>query len=362
MDFYACLLYFDLTNLGVTMSRTPNDLYKAAGVNIEAGEKLASWLSESGDSANLGIGKPLAGLGNFAGLFKPDFKNFKSPVLVSSTDGVGTKILLGLEHDKVDGLGIDLVAMCVNDLYTIGALPLFFLDYFATGQLSEPQFKKVLTSIKEGLKTCKTPLLGGETAEMPGLYSLNHFDLAGFVVGVVDEESVLGAHNVQIGDKVIAICSEGFHSNGFSLIRQWLKETKPTQLLLDRLLQPTKIYSELVDIFPNAKALGLNALANITGGGISGNLCRVLPDGTAAELTRNLPTPDWMKEFIFQHAPSLFDVEHVLNLGVGMTAVVSSDTSAAFMQACRSADLQVHEIGKITNLNNPAAKALVKYV
>ena len=343
------------------MTSTTNDLYKKAGVNIEAGDHLAGWLAKTNNIPTSGLGQTLGGIGNFAGLFKPDFKKFKSPVLVSSTDGVGTKILLASEQNKFDGIGMDLVAMCVNDLYTIGAEPLFFLDYYATGKLDSDQFKAVLSSIKEGLKICKTPLLGGETAEMPGLYGFNHFDLAGFVVGVVEEDRILGAKFVQSGDKLIALASQGFHSNGFSLVRQWLKKTKPSQLLLDQCLQPTKIYAELVEIFPQAEKLGLHALANITGGGISGNLPRVLPDGMEAKITKNLPTPEWMKEFILQNTKSIFDVEEVFNLGVGMIAVVSQKTSGEFLKTCQSLDLEAVEIGEIVSLNSNAP-AKVHYV
>ena len=196
------------------MSEEKN-LYREAGVNISQGDALVSWLQEDKSENKHSLGDVVSGIGGFSALFRPNFSGMKDPLIVSGTDGVGTKVLLGIETDKLEGLGIDLVSMCVNDLYTIGAQPLFFLDYYATGVLDENQFKRILTGIKRGLKQCNTMLLGGETAELPGLYQKGHFDLAGFIVGVVDGEKRIHPGLVTEGDVIISFASSGFHSNGY---------------------------------------------------------------------------------------------------------------------------------------------------
>jgi phosphoribosylformylglycinamidine cyclo-ligase len=324
------------------------DHYKGAGVDTEKGDAVVEWLQtrQQGFKHPRGLGFVRDGIGGFAGLFKINFSGMRDPQLVASTDGVGTKLLLGIETDLVSGLGQDLVAMCVNDLYTVGATPLFFLDYYATGALDTAQFKLVLESIQNSCKACHMALLGGETAEMPGLYGARHFDLAGFVVGVVDEPKRLGAHRVKAGDRLIALASSGFHSNGYSLIRKWLNKEKNSDLV-SKLMTPTKLYSEIPDLverFPE----GLRALANITGGGISGNLPRVLPESMTAMINRDaVPTPDWMRSFIESHVPSLDEVEPVFNLGCGMIAVVSDKDSAAFQEFARELGLGPRDIGSV---------------
>ena len=337
-----------------------SEAYKSAGVDTAKGDALADWLA-AGDKKPFihprGLGQLSAGIGGFAGVFDIDFKGLSKPQLVASTDGVGTKLLLAIEEDTTDGLGQDLVAMCVNDLYTVGAVPLFFLDYYATGQLSEDQFKKVLTGIKKSCQICSMALMGGETAEMPGLYGRGHFDLAGFVVGVVDDSKRLGAHRTQEGDVLVSLQSTGFHANGFSLIRTWL--TKNPQLrtteLMHHLLTPTRLYPEVIALADKFKD-AFHALANITGGGISGNLPRVIADNLQADiLFSKIPTEQWMTDFINHAGSTPKEVEPVFNLGIGMIAVVGREVADTFVQAATDAKLGPKIIGELTATKGPAS-------
>jgi phosphoribosylaminoimidazole synthetase len=238
--------------------------------------------------------------------------------------------------------------MCVNDLYTLGARPLWFLDYYATGKLDPIQFKSVLTGIQKSVKHCGALLLGGETAEMPGLYGKGHFDLAGFVVGVVDGKKMLGPKNVKNGDALISLASSGFHSNGYSLIRKWLSEKPGSPELLKSLMTPTRLYSEIPDLLDQVGTDVFHALANITGGGISGNLPRVLPPWAKAKIDLNsIPTPPWMKEFMASHGSTPASLEAVFNLGCGMIAVVDSEKSLEFLSKAKSLGLNCQSIGSI---------------
>ena len=328
------------------------DLYKKSGVDIDVGDSLVSWLqSDKGQEFSLPEGRPLAGLGGFSGLFGIDFSGMEKPVLVAGTDGVGTKLLLALEHDLLGGVGIDLVAMCANDLYCVGAKPLFFLDYYASGKLDRVQFQAVLSGIKMGLQKCSAYLLGGETAELPGLYQGRHFDLAGFIVGCVDQNKILGPQLVCSGDRLIAIHSSGFHSNGYSLIRSWLAETNAVdQDLVNHLLMPTEVYGAIPGILPKLPSGSLHALANITGGGLSGNLVRILSKNLDCNVdVSSLPTPKWMSDFILAHVSSLLEVESVLNLGVGMVAAVSREAVSEFQECCKDVGYQTTEIGEVVS-------------
>ncbi len=335
-----------------SVSDSKSKEYEKAGVSVERGDELATWLGqETKTKATNPLGKVVAGIGDFAALFQPDFSSFTKPLLVSSTDGVGTKLLLALENEKLDTIGIDLVAMCVNDLYCCGAQPLFFLDYFATGKLDTAQFKQVLLGIKSGLDRCQTALVGGETAEMPGLYQKGHFDLAGFVVGVVDAPKRLGAHLVKKGDSLLALESSGFHSNGFSLIRKWLGD-KPGQgeKFRSKLLEPTRIYSFLPQILKELPWGSIHAMANITGGGLSGNLCRIMPENLQADILQSsLKTQAWMADFLRQNgASNPLDYEGVFNLGVGMVISVSDDFKDEITEKI-SKFCPCYEIGRVVD-------------
>jgi phosphoribosylformylglycinamidine cyclo-ligase len=323
------------------------DLYKESGVDVAKGDALVDWL-QSRKADQVKGGEVVSGIGGFAALFRPDFSGMEDPLLVSGTDGVGTKVLLGIEHDQLEGLGVDLVAMCVNDLYTVGGHPLFFLDYYATGILDEKQFKAILSGIRKGLAQSSAALLGGETAELPGLYEKGHFDLAGFVVGVVDGEKRLRPELVQKGDKLIALNASGFHSNGYSLVRKWLAEKPVDQATLNLILEPTKIYYEVPELLKRLGWGPLHGLANITGGGISGNLPRVLPEGLDPQIDpKKIPTPDWMRAFYESHGARFEDVEGVFNMGAGMIAVVAADAEVKFHQICKDLGLGSATIGQM---------------
>jgi phosphoribosylformylglycinamidine cyclo-ligase len=332
------------------MNESNRELYKNAGVDVEKGDGLVSWLNEKNQEnvASSKYGEVVSGIGGFSALFRPNFSQMKDPLLVSGTDGVGTKVLLGLEHNAIQGLGIDLVAMCVNDLYTIGGRPLFFLDYYATGTLNSEQFKQVLTGIKLGLKQADTLLLGGETAELPGLYANNHFDIAGFVVGVVDGEKKLGAENVKHGDLLYAFESSGFHSNGYSLLRSWVTKKSFNDATIAKLLEPTKIYYEWPKILDAIEDNSVHAVAHITGGGISGNITRVLPEGATAVIKQSdLPTPDWMQA-IFHDCDASFEmVEGIFNMGVGMISCVDPAAKTQFEALAKSNGIKAHPIGYV---------------
>jgi phosphoribosylformylglycinamidine cyclo-ligase len=306
------------------------DFYRSSGVDIDKGDHLVDWLQADKSSKNHRYGSVISGIGGFAALFRPNFKDFVDPLIISCTDGVGTKLLLSIENDALEGCGVDLVAMCVNDLYCLGGRPLFFLDYYATGVLNERQFQQIITGIRKGLAQSECLLLGGETAELPGLYQHGHLDLAGFVVGVVDQPKMLGPHLVCEGDLIYGLRSSGFHSNGYSLVRKWLTpELK--QKYLPKVLEPTSIYSELPMLVDRLGNSVIHAAANITGGGISGNVSRVIGDGLCATIdAERLETPTWMVEYIKFHTPDPLDLESTFNLGLGMALIIDSKSAKVF--------------------------------
>ncbi len=290
--------------------------YKDSGVDVDAGDRLVSWL-QADQRQQPWQSRILDGMGGFAALFRGDFPEMKKPVLVACTDGVGTKVLLASEYQRMQGVGQDLVGMCVNDLICTGGMPLFFLDYYAVGKLDETQAQAFLTSVREACSEAECALIGGETAEMPGVYQVGHFDCAGFAVGVVDEDRRLGAHRVRPGDVAIGVSSNGFHSNGYSLLRKiFAADVGPW---LDTLLKPTALYVKL------AKALGqeslVHALAHITGGGME-NLPRVLPAGVHLKLRRW----QWPEAFVEVHkrtGMSEIEMLQTLNCGVGLCVFTS---------------------------------------
>ena len=333
-------------------------LYKEAGVDIEKGDKLVEWL-QSDKSRDKVAGEVVSGIGGFAALFRPDFSGMEDPLLIAGTDGVGTKVLLGIETGMLEGLGIDLVSMCVNDLYTIGGKPLFFLDYYATGTLDEEQFKSVLKGIKKGLATSNALLLGGETAELPGLYEKGHFDLAGFVVGVVDGKKKLEPSMVKAGDVLIALEASGFHSNGYSLVRKWLSDNPVDDAMMSKIMEPTRIYHEVPELLEKLGHGSVHALANITGGGISGNLPRVMPDDVICEIDPSaIPTPRWMQEFCDMNGANFRDVEPVFNMGAGMVAAVAAEKANEFIEFSKELGLNSVVVGKVLD---GQGKAVVNY-
>lgn len=325
--------------------------YRAAGVDIDAGEALIERIKPH--AASTRRAEVLTGLGGFASLFRFPAERYRDPVLVAGTDGVGTKLSLALATDRIDGLGRDLVAMCVNDVAVTGAEPLFFLDYFATGKLDPEQGERLIAGIAAGCRDAGCALVGGETAELPGLYSGRDFDLAGFCVGAVEREAILDGTAVKPGDAVLGITSSGPHSNGYSLIRHVLSnsgaalgETLAGRTLADWLLEPTVIYVRairaLLDTVP------VHALAHITGGGLTDNLPRVLPAGCGVRIdTGAWPRPpifDWLRE---RGDISEAELYRVFNMGIGLTVVLPADAAKASIAALDKLSLKAWRIGHI---------------
>ncbi len=277
----------------------------------------------------------LGGLGGFAGLFKLDLTRYTKPVLASSTDGVGTKIAIAQAANRHDTIGIDLVAMVIDDLVVVGAEPLFMSDYIATGKVDPEKIASIVSGIAEGCVRAGCALVGGETAEHPGVMPADDYDVCGTGVGVVDEDRVLGAHRITQGDVLIALGSSGLHSNGYSLVRHVLFERAGLHLddcpeplggrsLVDELLEPTRIYA--LDCLALAEQVDAHGFAHITGGGLAGNLVRVLPDHLDAVVDRSTWSPQPIFDLIARSGPvGLDQLELTFNLGVGMIAVVPAE-------------------------------------
>ena len=313
--------------------------YEAAGVDITAGNQLIEAIKPIVKQTHRS--EVIGGLGGFAGLFQLPIDRYQQPILVSCTDGVGTKLKLAIELDQHDTIGIDLVAMCANDLIACGAEPLFFLDYYATGKLQVATGRRIIAGIAEGCKQAGMALIGGETAEMPGMYNKEDYDLAGFCVGIVEKANLIDANRVRSGDILIALAASGFHSNGYSLIRSILADANCnlTEMLNEiplgeQLLIPTRIYVKAIQAL--LQQITLHGIAHITGGGITENLPRVLPSDLAANINRN----SWKLPPLFQWLQQLGKVEldhffRVFNCGVGMILVVDPkdvDLTLALLQ------------------------------
>lgn len=298
----------------------------------------------------------MAGLGGFGALFDLKQTKYTDPVLVSGTDGVGTKLILAIESGLHTTVGIDLVAMCANDLVVQGAEPLFFLDYFASGKLDVGVAEDVVSGIAEGCRQAGAALIGGETAEMPGMYGPGHFDLAGFCVGAVERTEVLPKPNVGAGDIVLGLASSGVHSNGFSLVRKIVERARlnwsdvapfdPSQSLAEAFLTPTRMYVK--SCLAAIDAGGVKALAHITGGGLSENLPRVLPDDTAVRLNAadwpGLPVFKWLKE---QGGVAESEMFRAFNTSIGMAIIVEPDHVDGVTHALTEAGESVYQIGVI---------------
>ena len=308
--------------------------YKDSGVDITKGNQLIEKIKPIAKSTlRQGV---LAGLGGFGAMFEIPIDRYKNPVLISGTDGVGTKLMVAEMLNKHDTIGIDLVAMCVNDLIVQGAEPLFFLDYYATGSLNEDVATSVISGIGEGCIQSGCALIGGETAEMPGMYKGEEYDLAGFCVGIVEKNQIIDGSKVSAGDQIIALGSSGPHSNGYSLIRKVLEKSKPNSSQLDSLIVPTKIYvKSILSLIQN---LPVHAISHITGGGLLENIPRVLPKNLAANLDQN----SWELPHIFKWLQSegnidMMEMYRVLNCGVGMVVIVPkalSDEAIKILKSC----------------------------
>jgi len=328
--------------------------YRDAGVDIEAGEQLVERIKPLAQSTR--SEHVLGSLGGFAGLCSVP-SDIEDPVLVSGTDGVGTKLKLAFELGRHDTIGIDLVAMCVNDIITVGARPLFFLDYFATSKLDVDQGEAVVKGIAEGCRQSECALLGGETAELPGFYASGEYDLAGFAVGVVSRKRIIDGKAARLGDQVIGIASSGLHSNGFSLARRVLLdgdaplslhdpfESGPT--LGDALLRPTRIYVKAARL---ALEHDVHAMCHITGGGLPENLPRVTPEGLGIAIDPTSWTPDPMFTLI-QERGGVADAEmrRTFNMGVGFTMVVAPERTASLVEALNASGERAFVMGAIAD-------------
>ncbi|MFW2831078.1 phosphoribosylformylglycinamidine cyclo-ligase [Sphingomonas sp. ID0503] len=328
--------------------------YARAGVSIDAGNALVRAIAPLARSTR----RPGADaeLGGFGGFFDLRAAGYKDPLLVAANDGVGTKLKLAIEHDVHSGVGIDLVAMCANDIIVQGAEPLFFLDYFATGKLDAGVAERVVSGIAEGCRVAGCALIGGETAEMPGMYAPGDYDLAGFCVGAVERDHVLDAGRVKAGDVILGIASSGVHSNGFSLVRRlaadkgW-KLNRPAlfdqdALLIDALMVPTKIYVK--PLLPLVRGGKINALAHITGGGLLENIPRVLPDHLHAVVDADAwEQPRLMAFLQAQGHIEPEEMARTFNCGIGMAAVVSPDVADDVIRALEEAGETAFAIGRI---------------
>lgn len=330
--------------------------YKDAGVDIAKADGFVQNIKDYAKATH--NPQVLAGIGGFAGLFAPDLSGMKRPVLVGATDGIGTKLSLALTANHITTLGQDLVAMCVNDLICCGAKPLFFLDYFATSQLDTEQLAALVKSLSETLQDIDCALLGGETAEMPGLYQKNDFDMAGFAVGLVDQERILdGPRHVQNGDVILGLASSGLHSNGFSLVRKIIEvanlDLKQTydfapNGLFQTLLEPTKIYVN--PILKLLQTFDVSALAHITGGGLTENLPRVFADDLQAVIdSTTWPTPPLFEFLQNQGNVANDEMFKVFNMGIGFCLIVKPDIAEDVKTFLVKEGETVFEIGKIQN-------------
>ena len=338
--------------------------YEDAGVSVERGNQLVERIKDSAKRTHRdGV---MSGLGGFGALFDLTKLNYKQPVLVSGTDGVGTKLKLAIETGRHTTIGIDLVAMCVNDLLVQGAEPLFFLDYYACSKLDVDTASAVVKGIADGCDLSECALVGGETAEMPGIYQTGDYDLAGFCVGIVEKNQIIDGSKISQGDSIIAIASSGPHSNGYSLIRKLIDDTGvdlgleiETKTLIDHLLEPTKIYTR--SILPLLNQYPVNGLAHITGGGLTENIPRVLPDFLHAEIRRNsisMPTIfNWLQE---QGNITEQEMLRTFNCGIGMVLIASPGEEANIIETLNRQGEHAWNIGRIikTQQSEPAVSYL----
>ncbi len=318
--------------------------YKKAGVDIDKAnlfvKKIAPLIEKTYNKNTLGT------IGNFGGFFRADFPGMKDPILVSSTDGVGTKLLVAQMAKKFDTIGIDLVAMCVNDVVTCGAKPLFFLDYLATGKIEPPVAVDIVKGIVSGCRDAECALIGGETAEMPGLYKNKDFDLAGFCVGVVGRKEIIDGSNIKAGDRILGLASNGIHSNGYSLVRKIFSKSEMKGKYKKELLKPTYVYVKpALELIRNFR---VKAIAHITGGGFYDNIPRILPDGTAASIDKGSWRIPPIFEIIRKRA-KLDDGElyRTFNMGIGMTVVLDKSEISAAVERLKRIGIKAWNIGEV---------------
>ena len=348
----------------MTNNQSTSLTYRDAGVDIDAGDALVDRIKPlAAKTMRAGV---MSGIGGFGGLFEVP-KHLKEPVLVSGTDGVGTKLRLAFEWQRHDTVGIDLVAMSVNDILVQGAEPLFFLDYFACGKLSVDTAAAVVGGIAKGCELSNCALIGGETAEMPGMYPDGEYDLAGFAVGAVEKSQIIDGKSIAVGDVVLGLASSGAHSNGFSLLRKIIEATgaKPTddlggQLLGDVVMAPTRIYVRSVLAALKQHGAAIKGLAHITGGGLLDNVPRILQPGLAARLHRDA----WEMPELFkwlQKGGNVADTEmhRVFNCGIGMVIVVPADQADSVAATLVANGEQVSRLGEIVGQTGDMPQTVV---
>ena len=337
--------------------------YADAGVDIDKGNRLVDEIKNiARQTHRAGV---MGEIGGFGALYSLNVANVDRPVLVSSTDGVGTKLKIAFLMDKHDTIGIDLVAMCVNDIAVQGAKPLFFLDYLAMGSLRLETATQIISGVAEGCKQAQCALIGGETAEMPGIYQPGEYDLAGFAVGVVDDQDIIDGSRIHVGDRIIGIASSGLHSNGYSLVRKicfdHLKLDCDSQLpelgttLGEELLRPTRIYSETVRQL--MRDLPIHGLAHVTGGGIVENLLRIIPQACQISLERN----SWPLPPIFRFLQEAGNIEEnemqrTFNNGIGLVAVVPEKSTSEILSRLSALNEDAYIIGEVTECRSQASR------
>jgi phosphoribosylformylglycinamidine cyclo-ligase len=328
--------------------------YAECGVDIDAGNAFVSRIRTAVTSTY----RPevLAGLGGFGGLFAADFAAFHEPVLVSSTDGVGTKLLLLQRHERPEVAGQDVVAMCVNDIAAQGASPLFFLDYLASGSMDEEILCRVVEGIAGACRICECALIGGETAEMPGMYAPGHYDIAGFSVGVIEKSQIIDGSSIREGDRILGLASSGPHSNGYSMIRKLLELGRADlahdrladgSLAIDAVLAPTRLYVPAVRALMK-EGVEIHGLAHITGGGMFDNIERILPEGLAA----TVDVSAWPVPPVFDYLLSFADIERdecyrTFNMGIGFVVILPESAAAEAESVLRETGESVFCIGRV---------------
>ena len=327
----------------MTSKTKPTDPYAKAGVNIEKGNELVDLIKTNVNATH--DRRVLGGIGGFAGLFQLGSK-YKNPVLVGCTDGVGTKVALSQAYDKTHLIGQDLVAMCVNDMVTCGAEPLFFLDYFPASKLEPKSTAKIIKGIAKACKKSNCALLGGETAEMPGHYAKNNFDLAGFSVGVVEKDDLIDGNGIKPGHILLGVESSGPHSNGYSLIRSILKKHKAPSAIMQALLKPTHLYP--APVLELIKKTHVTGMAHITGGGLTENIPRILKSGLIANVNLSswkLPKAfQWLQE---KGKISDSDMLRIFNCGIGMVCILDKVEIPKAQKILSAHKLRTFEIGSI---------------
>jgi phosphoribosylformylglycinamidine cyclo-ligase len=333
-----------------------SNAYREAGVNIEAGyEAVTRMKKHVQKTVRAGV---LGGLGGFGGMFDLSVLNLKEPVLVSGTDGVGTKLMIAFMMDRHDTIGIDAVAMCVNDIVVQGAEPLYFLDYIACGAADPEKIEAIVKGVATGCEQAGCALIGGETAEMPGLYDQNEYDLAGFAVGAAEKSKLITGEMIQSGDVLIGLASSGIHSNGYSLVRKvfltdakWSLTKHVDELgctLGEELLRPTKIYVK--PVLAALEKFTLKGLAHITGGGFIENIPRMLPEGLGVKINEN----SWPVPPVFKLISTLGKIEtkemyNVFNMGIGMVIAVSKEEAPGLLEQFKQLGEPAYEIGAVTD-------------